>query len=101
MMMLSGASCDRSHLDVYNIGAHHRDKVGTSVAGNDLASTAGGSNAEDQSNAPQSSDFSSFAALGMEGGPGQVDEEEDFGGLMVRFHIDPLHRADSDLAFTP
>jgi hypothetical protein len=45
---------------------------------------------EDQSSAPQSSGFSSFAALGMEGGSGQVDEEEDFGGLMVRFHIDSL-----------
>lgn len=45
---------------------------------------------EDQSNAPQSSAFSSFAALGMEVGSGQVDEEEDFGGLMVRFHIDPI-----------
>lgn len=56
---------------------------------------------EDQSNAPQSSGFSSFATLGMEAGAGQVDEEEDFGGLMVRFHIDPLRRADGDLAFTP
>jgi hypothetical protein len=56
---------------------------------------------EDQSSAPQSSGFSSFAALGMEAGSGQVDEEEDFGGLMVRFHIDPLRRADSNLAFAP
>lgn len=45
---------------------------------------------EDQSNAPQSSGFSSFAALGVEDGSMQVEEEEDFGGLMVRFHIDPL-----------
>ncbi len=45
---------------------------------------------ENQSSAPQSSGISSFAALGMEDGSGQVDEEEDFGGLMVRFHIDPL-----------
>lgn len=45
---------------------------------------------DDQSDAPRSSGFSSFAALGMEVGSGQVDEEEDFGGLMVRFHIDPL-----------
>jgi hypothetical protein len=45
---------------------------------------------EDQSNAPQSSGFSSFAAPGMEDGYGKVDEEEDFGGLMVRFHINPL-----------
>jgi hypothetical protein len=44
---------------------------------------------EDQSDAPRSSGFSSFAALGMEVSSGQVDEE-DFGGLMVRFHIDPL-----------
>jgi hypothetical protein len=47
---------------------------------------------EEQSNAPQSSGFSSFAALGMEAGPGQVDEDEDFGGLMVHFHIHPLRR---------
>ncbi len=26
----------------------------------------------------------------MEDGSGKVDEEEDFGGLMVRFHIDSL-----------
>ncbi|KAF8495216.1 hypothetical protein F5888DRAFT_1843837 [Russula emetica] len=58
------------------------DKAGTSVAGNDLASTAEASNEQDQSNAPQSGGVSSFAALGMEDGSGQVDEEEDFGGLM-------------------
>ena len=45
---------------------------------------------EDQSNAPPSSGFSSFAVLGMEDGSAQLDEEEDFGGLMVRFRTDLL-----------
>ena len=45
---------------------------------------------EDQFNAPKSSGFSSLAAPGMEDGYGKVDEEEDFGGLMVHFHIDPF-----------
>lgn len=45
---------------------------------------------EDQSNATQSSGFSSLPAPGMEDSYGKVDDEEDFGGLMVCFHIDPL-----------
>jgi hypothetical protein len=90
MTMRSGALCDQLSSRWYNIGAHYRDKVGTSDAGNNVASTAKGSNVENQSSALGSSGFSSFAALGMEDGSGQVDEEEDFGGLMVRFRIDPL-----------
>jgi hypothetical protein len=81
----------------YNIGAHYRDEVGTS---NNLSSTTNVSNEEPQPSASQPSAFSSFAALGVGDGPGQVDEEEDFGGLMVRFHFDRL-ASGSDLVSAP
>jgi hypothetical protein len=37
----------------------------------------------------------------MEDGPGQVDAEEDFGGLMVCFHIDLLALSGNSLSFGP
>lgn len=89
MTMLSGGSCDQVSSRRYNIGAHYRYKSGTSVAGNNLSPTTEVSNVEYQPSAPQTSAFSSFAALDMGDGSGQVDEEEDFGGLMVHFHTDP------------
>jgi len=91
-MMLSGESCDRLSSWRNNIGAHHRDKVGTSVAGNNLAPTGENTDGEHQPNALRSSAFPSLPTLGMGDSDGleQVDEEEDFGGLMVCSHTDPL-----------
>lgn len=56
-----------------------REKAGTSVAGNNLASQADASD-DDQAQAG-SKGFSTFAALGVE--DAGAEEEEDFGGLMV------------------
>ncbi|KAH9991629.1 hypothetical protein BJV74DRAFT_412277 [Russula compacta] len=58
------------------------DKVGTSVAGNNLPPTGEGSDGEYGLSASRPSAFSSFATLGTGDGPEQIDEEEDFGGLM-------------------
>jgi hypothetical protein len=89
-MTLSGESCYWLSSWCNNIGAHHRDKVGTSVAGNNLTPAGDVSDGEHQPDASRHSAFSSFATLGMGDGPEQVDAEEDFGGLMVCFHIDLL-----------
>lgn len=86
-MMLSGASRDRFSSRRDNVGAHHRDKVGTSATGDNLPPTAEPSDGEHQHRAPMSGAFSSFATLGTEDAPEQVDEDEDFGGLMVRFSL--------------
>ena len=71
-----------SHLYTITSHAHRRENVGTPAAGNDLAHTNDTSGGESQFRAPQQG---AFAALGMTDGPEQVDEEEDFGGLMVCF----------------
>ena len=57
-----------------------RENAGTSVAGNNLATEA----ADEDDFAPPTKSkpsFSAFAALGIEE---PAEEEEDFGGLMVR-----------------
>lgn len=60
------------------------------MAGNDLPPTGEGSDSGYGPSTSRPSAFSSFATLGTGDGPEQIDEEEDFGGLMVCFHIDPL-----------
>lgn len=61
--------------------ARSRENAGTSVAGNNLATNA--EDAEDDYVPPKKAGFSAFAALGIEE-PAEEEEEEDFGGLMVR-----------------
>ena len=81
MMTLTGASRHRVPTGCNNVIAHSREQVGTSAAGNNLAST---NDISDGDLALNQGAFSSFAALGATDSLGQVDEEEDFGGLMVR-----------------
>jgi hypothetical protein len=81
MMMFTGASRDRVPSGCNNVIAHSRETVGTSAAGNNLAST---NDVPDGDLQHKALNQGSFAALGATDNPGQVDEEEDFGGLMVR-----------------
>ncbi|KAI0253045.1 hypothetical protein BJV78DRAFT_1281146 [Lactifluus subvellereus] len=69
------------------------EEVGTSVAGNNLASPNDISDGESQHNTRQQDAFSSFAALGMTDGPEQVDEE-DFGGLMSTLRATQKNKKD-------
>lgn len=63
--------------------SYHRENAGTPVSGNNSAISANGGDASDEDSKPKkASGFSSFAALGTEDVP--QDDEEDFGGLMVR-----------------
>lgn len=66
-----------------------RDKVGQSVANNTLATEQiGDSDADNAPTAKAKSSFSAFSALStQDDGPPEVDENEDFGGLMVRLGI--------------
>ena len=58
-----------------------RENAGTSVAGNNLAIPQDDSE-DDAPSGKKGGGFSAFAALGIE--DTAQDEEEDFGGLMVR-----------------
>ena len=58
-----------------------RAKAGESVAGNNAAISLGGSDDEGPSKNKAAS--SGFAALGIEPGDVGMEDEEDFGGLMV------------------
>ncbi|KAI0260503.1 hypothetical protein BC834DRAFT_900115 [Gloeopeniophorella convolvens] len=58
------------------------ENLGTSVAGNNLTATNGDSDGEDYQKGGKNGARSSFAALGVNDGPEQVDDDEDFGGLM-------------------
>ena len=58
-----------------------RENAGTSVAGNNLAIPQDDSE-DDVPSGKKGGGFSAFAALGIE--DTAQDEEEDFGGLMVR-----------------
>ena len=61
-----------------------RDNVGQSVANNNLPTQQIGESDDNSPNAKAISGFSSFGALLMQGdGPPEVDENEEFGGLMV------------------
>jgi hypothetical protein len=63
----------------------YRAKAGTSVANNNLVES-GDTHDVEEPIAKASTGFSSFASLGMMDGSEQVaEEDEDFGGLMVRF----------------
>ena len=78
MTTISGMYLHLMGLSVLNTP---RENAGTSVAGNNLATEA----ADEDDFAPPAKSkpgFSAFAALGIEEPP--AEEEEDFGGLMVR-----------------
>jgi hypothetical protein len=68
--------------------ATSRAKAGTSVSGNNILGSGDTSDAEDVITKPKAG-FSSFVSLGLMENSGAADqaeeEEEDFGGLMVRF----------------
>jgi hypothetical protein len=84
-----------------------RDNVGESVINNSLAQIG-----DSDDNAPTSKarpGLSSFSAVSMQDdGPPEVDENEDFGGLMVRlvtfkiidlqlsYHYSVCHKSDSE-----
>ena len=64
-----------------------REKAGTSVAGNNAAAPVDAGDVSDDDFKPKGKAkpaFSAFAALGLEEPPADEEEEEDFGGLMVR-----------------
>ena len=72
------ASCCRAN------GSHsYREKAGTSVAGNNVVSVDEQSE-DDQSKTRSQGGFSAFADLGVEGVGAEDEDDEDFGGLMVR-----------------
>ena len=75
-----------------------RAKAGESVAGNNAAISLGGSDDEGPSKNKAAS--SGFAALGIEPGDVGMEDEEDFGGLMVSIYYQWVHFLSNDLRNT-
>lgn len=75
-----------THLSILTIRS--RDKAGDSTADQKTLPVDAGdaSDGEINANGKARGGFSGFAALEAEGGEGGAEEEEDFGGLMVRIY---------------
>lgn len=75
-----------------------REKAGTSISNNNVGISLNGGDVSDNDSKPkQAGGFSSFTALG--GDVGALDEEEDFGGLMVRFILSIIKNFVGSLKF--
>ena len=85
-LLLSGAP----RLPSRSSASGSREKAGTSVAGNNADAGAASDDDAQPSGGKGKSGLSAFAALGMEdpsAADGGEGEDEDFGGLMVRFFV--------------